>query len=112
MALGLGDGDLLPGAPVCAGSTGLTFLYVPLRDRAAVDRAVAEAGALGRVAGDEAVGTFLFAPDGPGRVYSRMFAPASGIPEDPATGSASGALIAYALAHGLVPAAAAGAWCT
>ncbi len=103
-ALGLDERDVLP-APVCTGSTGIAFLYVPLRDRAAVDRAAADAAALARVLdGGDVVGAFLFAPDGPARVYSRMFAPSSGIPEDPATGSASGPLIAYLVAHGLVPA--------
>ncbi len=52
------------------------------------------------------IGIFIFAPDpdpGAGRVYSRMFAPhTSGIPEDPATGSASGPLGAYLVRHGLV----------
>jgi len=36
-------------------------------------------------------------------VHSRMFAPAIGIPEDPATGSASGALGAYLVQNGIVP---------
>ncbi|MEX2221434.1 MAG: PhzF family phenazine biosynthesis protein [Candidatus Rokuibacteriota bacterium] len=41
--------------------------------------------------------------DAPARVYARMFAPhTSGIPEDPATGSASGPLGAYLVQHGLV----------
>jgi trans-2,3-dihydro-3-hydroxyanthranilate isomerase len=54
------------------------------------------------------VGIFVFAPDADsaaGRVYSRMFAPhTSGIPEDPATGSASGPLGAYLVRHRLVKA--------
>src|SRR5262245_16049504 len=33
-ALGLGAPDLLPGVPICTGSTGNAFLFVPLRDRA------------------------------------------------------------------------------
>src|SRR5262249_37370557 len=55
------------------------------------------------------MGVFVFAPDpdsNAGRVYSRMFAPhTSGVPEDPATGSASGPLGAYLVLHGLVKAA-------
>lgn len=35
-------------------------------------------------------------------VFARMFAPGLGVPEDPATGSASGALGAYLVTHGLV----------
>jgi trans-2,3-dihydro-3-hydroxyanthranilate isomerase len=37
-------------------------------------------------------------------VHARMFAPALGVAEDPATGSASGALGAYLVKHGLVEA--------
>lgn len=35
-------------------------------------------------------------------VYSRMFAPSPDLPEDPATGGASGPLGAYLVKHGLV----------
>lgn len=106
-ALGLAEADLLPGAPIQAGSTGSKFLFVPLCDRAAVDRAVLDVRRMLAVMGDRPrLGIFVFAPDpdpGAGRVYSRMFAPhTSGVPEDPATGSASGPLGAYLVRHGLV----------
>jgi trans-2,3-dihydro-3-hydroxyanthranilate isomerase len=105
-ALGLDKADLRPDAPIQAVSTGNAFLFVPLRDPAAVDRAAADARALGAVLGESgALGVFLFAPDsryGPERIYSRMFAPHSGVPEDPATGSASGPLGAYLVRHRLV----------
>jgi trans-2,3-dihydro-3-hydroxyanthranilate isomerase len=106
-AVGLGESDLLPGAPICTGSTGNPFLYVPLRDREAVDRARLDVPALLAAQGDAPnVGVFVFAPDTDpkaGRVYSRMFAShTSGIPEDPATGSASGPLGAYLVERGLV----------
>jgi len=55
--------------------------------------------------GRRALGTFILAPDPDPksrRVYSRMFAPHAGVPEDPATGSAGGALGAYLVLHGLV----------
>ncbi len=55
-------------------------------------------------------GVFLFAilPAGSeATVYSRMFAPHSGVFEDPATGSASGPLGAYLVRHGVVSGAAA-----
>ena len=106
-ALGLAESELLAGAPVCTGSTGNAFLYVPLRDREVVDRARLDVPAL-LAAQDEGpnVGVFVFAPDPDpraGRVYSRMFAPhTSGVPEDPATGSASGPLGAYLVERGLV----------
>ena len=108
-ALGLADSDLLAGAPVCTGSTGSAFLYIPLRDRDAVDRARLDVPALLAAQGEgPSLGVFVFAPDPDpraGRVYSRMFAPhTSGIPEDPATGSASGPLGAYLVGRGLVAA--------
>jgi len=36
-------------------------------------------------------------------VHCRMFAPGLGVPEDPATGSAAGALACYLVWHGIVP---------
>ena len=105
-ALGLGEPDLVPGAPIETGSTGNAFLYVPLRDRATVDRAALDPRQIQSVVPDTTrIGVFVLAPDpdpGTGRVYSRMFAPAHGVTEDPATGSASGALGAYLVRHGLV----------
>jgi trans-2,3-dihydro-3-hydroxyanthranilate isomerase len=109
-ALGLGEADLLAGQPVRTGSTGNAFLFIPLRDREAVDRARLDVPALLAAQGEGPnLGVFVFAPDPDptrGRVYSRMFAPhTSGIPEDPATGSASGPLGAYLVERGLVAAA-------
>ena len=110
-ALGLEASDLLPGQPIRTGSTGSTFLYIPLRDRATVDRARLDVPALLAAQGEgPKLGVFVFAPDpgpdltvGAGRVYSRMFAPhTSGVPEDPATGSASGPLGAYLVERGLL----------
>jgi trans-2,3-dihydro-3-hydroxyanthranilate isomerase len=103
-ALGLDERDLLPGVPVGTGTTGSLFLYVPLRDRAAVDRATLDLPAMRRAFGDAPLpGVFVFAPEAPARAYSRMFAPhTSGVPEDPATGSASGPLGGLLAAYGLV----------
>jgi len=105
-ALGLKGDELLPGAPIESGSTGNAFLYVPLRDRATVDRVVVDARRLEEVAPATAqIGIFVVAPDpdpAARRVYTRMFAPAHGVAEDPATGSASGALGAYLVRHRLV----------
>jgi len=82
---------------------------VPLRDRATVDRAALDVPKIIKALGDQPlVGIFVFAPDpdpGAGRVHSRMFAPhTSGIPEDPATGSATGPLGAYLVKQRLMKA--------
>jgi trans-2,3-dihydro-3-hydroxyanthranilate isomerase len=84
-------------------SCGLPFLFVPLRDRAAVARArirmEAWASAFEGMATKE---IFVFAPGGerPGSDYrARMFAPGLSVPEDPATGSANAALAGYLAAR-------------
>src|SRR5262245_38145259 len=106
-ALGLDEADLLPRAPIRIGSTGRAFLLVPLRDKRVVDRAALDERRILAAFGDgPKAGVFVFAPDPDpkaARVYSRMFAPhTSGVPEDPATGSASGPLGAYLVEQELV----------
>jgi trans-2,3-dihydro-3-hydroxyanthranilate isomerase len=111
-ALHLTEADLLPDQPVRTGSTGIQFLYVPLRTPEAVDRAEADMRAISSVFTGERLGVFVFAPDpnrGASRVYSRMFAGDTiGVAEDSATGSASGPLAAYVAERGVVQSAQAG----
>ena len=105
-ALGLGEEALVEGVPIQAVSTGVPFTFVALRGRAEVDAAISDGRALAGALGPEGpVQVFLFAATGPGHLYSRMFWPESGIVEDPATGSASGPLGAFAVRYGLVPVA-------
>lgn len=105
----LAGGDL----PVQVVSSGVPFLYVPLSSRAAVDRASVERArlcALLHPLNLEELPVLVFSPesaDDDATVYSRMFAPCFGIPEDPATGAASGPLGAYLLHYNAVPADAA-----
>jgi trans-2,3-dihydro-3-hydroxyanthranilate isomerase len=105
-ALGVQPSDLAGGhLPVQVASSGVPFLYVPLNSRAAVDAACLERTALCallRAVNLEELPVFVFSlepGDDDATVYSRMFAPAIGIPEDPATGGASGPLGAYLLQH-------------
>jgi len=99
-AIGLTEADLATDVPIQVGTTGVPFVYVALKDAAAVDRAVSERD---RLAGVFAHGVFLFASAGRDRLYSRMFAPhVMNIYEDPATGSGSGPLGAFAVKYGLV----------
>ena len=106
-ALGLTVEDLVPDLPIQEVSCGVPFLFVPLRDRATVDRAVSEAAALRALSvfRDPSAGVFMFAiePSGSSETaYSRMFAPDFGIVEDPATGIASGPLGCYLVRHGAI----------
>jgi trans-2,3-dihydro-3-hydroxyanthranilate isomerase len=101
-AIGLTEDDLAPEVPVQVASTGNPFLFFALRDDLTVDQAVPDPDLLGDLLeGTEAFGAFIFAPVGGNRLYSRMFS--LDIPEDPATGSGSGPLGAFAVRYGIVP---------
>jgi trans-2,3-dihydro-3-hydroxyanthranilate isomerase len=105
-ALGLSEGDLASRVPIQVASTGVPFVYVALKDSDAVDRATSNGERLAKVLGAYGLPpVFLFALQSTHRLYSRMFGPHSvtQITEDPATGSASGPLGAFAVRYGLVP---------
>ena len=71
------------------GSSAVPFLLIPLADLSALARARVDAGALARLEVGRAVTeVYPFVVLAPGEVRSRMFAPALGIQEDPATGGA------------------------
>ena len=101
--LGLEPQDLLPARPQLL-SAGNPTLVVAAKDKTAVDRAWLDSAGLKTLKGteNESFCVFLFAliPDG---VYSRMFAPEYGIPEDPASGSCMGPLAVYMMRHDLMP---------
>ena len=81
-------------------SVGLGFIMVELRDRSALERArINMSGFEALVAQGVMPDVFLYTRTGDGfDIRARMFAPLSGVPEDPATGSANCAL-AGLLAH-------------
>ncbi len=85
-------------APATA-SGGVPFLMVPVRNRSVLGTACIRRDAYDRVFANMRAGevyVFCFEPEHPGaHVRSRMFAPALGIPEDPATGAAAVAFAGY-----------------
>ncbi len=102
-ALNLGRDDPRDDLPVQVASTGIGSLLVPLRDLDALGRIEPDARALKAVRGMAALsGVYLFVL-GDGAVRSRFFMPGIGGAEDPATGSATGALGAYLYAHDALP---------
>lgn len=107
-ALGGGGSLLSEDPPPQVVSTALPQLMVPVRSRdqlAALPSggAGAELSALLRRVGSDCAMLFVLAPDGGDAVaHCRMFAPGLGVTEDPATGSAAGALGAYLVRHHLV----------
>ena len=99
-ALDLSEDDLLAGEwTPQALSCGLPFLFVPVRDVAAVARSRIRVDAWDRAtAGAWTREIFVFARGGTRQdtdYHARMFAPALNVPEDPATGSACAALAGY-----------------
>lgn len=94
--VGLEAGDLRDdGYGPAAVSVGVPFLVVPLRSREALARARPDTAAFERILGGGwAREVFLVVLEEEG-IHARMFAPALGIAEDPATGSAAAALAAY-----------------
>lgn len=103
--LSLAEDDLVESAPLQVASSGLPFLYVPVRSLDAIERIQLNRDKwLKLLAGSDAENVFVTTTETvcPGSTaHSRMFAPALGIGEDPATGSATGPLGAYLLKHGL-----------
>ena len=104
-ALGLEERDLVvDGLASQVVSTGTSHLLVPVRTRAALERARPVAGPLlALLQSAEAQGCYAFccepAERSP-RVYARFFNPTVGIWEDPATGSAAGPLVCLLVAKG------------
>lgn len=101
--------------PVQEVSCGVPFVFVPLATRADVDAAALDRMAFAHLAADAGMAAerpvFVFSQEqGPdaATVYSRMFAPGLGVPEDPATGSASGPLGCHLMRHGWLPAGSGG----
>ena len=96
------------GLPIEEISCGNAFLIIPVRSRSAVDAAEADLARMRKLKSafpGGHVGALFFtteAVDADVLAYSRMFAPSSGVIEDPATGSAAGPLGCYMVKHGLV----------
>jgi trans-2,3-dihydro-3-hydroxyanthranilate isomerase len=98
------------GLPVQVVSTGAPQMMVPvrsLREVQGLDASRLNAAPLNRACWEvetEFVMVFTFETERPqSTVHVRGFAPLAGVPEDPATGSANGALGAYLVHHRAVP---------
>jgi len=85
--------------PIVAYTSGPTHVYVALPGERELAALRPDLGALGSLG---AIGVNCFAGSG-SRWRSRMFAPALGVAEDPATGSAAGPLAVHLCRHGEIP---------
>ncbi|PSL41356.1 trans-2,3-dihydro-3-hydroxyanthranilate isomerase [Planomicrobium soli] len=106
--LSLTPEDLNTELPLQTVSTGVPFLFVPVRSLAAINKINFRSDVWEQhFSLNEAtrhIFVFTLETEHPAStVHSRMFAPAMGIPEDPATGAASGPLGAYLVEHAVIP---------
>jgi trans-2,3-dihydro-3-hydroxyanthranilate isomerase len=104
-ALGLAPEDLDESLPIQVITTGLSCLAVPVRSLADLRDIHVNSTLLAEIYQRYgATGCHTFTREtlevGAARAHARFFAPADNIPEDPATGSACGALGGYLIHHG------------
>jgi trans-2,3-dihydro-3-hydroxyanthranilate isomerase len=103
-ALGLAREDLDESLPIQMITTGLSIMAVPIRSLADLRSCRVNAALLAEIyTRKSATGCLAFTREtieiGASRAHARFFAPADNISEDPATGSACGALGGYLVHH-------------
>ena len=108
-SVGLSEDQLLPDdLPAQVVSTAVPQLMVPARSLRHMDKMELDLVAMRKVLATTRSDSFMIftreCVHDESTVHARMFAPTMGITEDPATGSASGALGAYLVRRGLVKA--------
>lgn len=106
-AYGLSLSDRPAGMPICAVSTGLTDILLPVSSPEILERAVqneAEVTRLSLLYDVVGVHMFCLAPEAGVTAHCRNFAPRYAIPEESATGTSNGALTYHLHLQGLVAA--------
>jgi trans-2,3-dihydro-3-hydroxyanthranilate isomerase len=106
--LSLSIEDLDTNLPIQTVSTGVPFLYIPVRSLSAIKKINFRADVWEEYFSSNPSTKHIFTftketEEAKSTVHSRMFAPAMGISEDPATGAASGPLGAYLVEYGVIP---------
>lgn len=104
--LSIDEGDLHPDYPVQGVSSGVPFLYIPIRNLEVIRRVKLRLDIWDTLLkGDSHPQVMVLTPETElpdATVHTRMFSPPMGITEDPATGAASGPLGTYLVEHGAV----------
>lgn len=96
--LGVSSDRLDPSYPIKLANTGNWHLLVPMKDQQDIDQAAPNLAALAKMNKEHGISTthlYTFHPSKECDLYTRDFAPGIGIPEDPVTGAANGALAGY-----------------
>ena len=106
-ALGLSISEIIEThLPVQIVSTGMPVLIVPVQHRSALDKLAPDMSLLlsyGKSLSAVDLGFYAWTSEtlsADAQIYARCFFPAIGLPEDPVTGTASGAVGAYLARHG------------
>ncbi|MDZ5473001.1 PhzF family phenazine biosynthesis protein [Bacillus sp. 31A1R] len=103
--LGINEKDLDSQYPIKLAYTGNWHLLVPMKTRKAMDEALPLIEELGSMNREHFISTthlFTFENVDDCELYTRDFAPAVGIAEDPVTGSANGALAGYLVKENII----------
>lgn len=104
LALGLTVSDFDETLPIQVVSSGIPSIDVPLKSLDVLKRCRVNSSLLAEINLREGGGCYVFTREtlegNPSQAHARLFAPDYGIPEDPATGSACGALASYLVHHG------------
>jgi PhzF family phenazine biosynthesis protein len=104
LAAAIGAEALDPSRPIQKAYAGVWVLVVPMGSEKAINLCQPAFGDVAALSLELGVaGTHLFAMEPGAPLYTRFFAPAVGIPEDPVTGVANGALGGYLVLNGLAP---------
>jgi trans-2,3-dihydro-3-hydroxyanthranilate isomerase len=105
-ALGITAADIRDDLPIQSVSTGVPFIFVPIRTLDALAKCAVNAPALATLfkPGEPILPIYMFVANESGDFAprSRMFAPHDGVAEDPATGGASAPFGAYAATYELI----------
>lgn len=92
--------------PIKLANTGNWHLLVPMKDQMDIDNAMPDLAALAKHNKEHNISTthlYTFNTLKECELYTRDFAPGIGIPEDPVTGAANGALAGFLYLEGVIP---------
>ncbi|MFC7395059.1 PhzF family phenazine biosynthesis protein [Scopulibacillus cellulosilyticus] len=104
--IGVKTESIDPTYPIKLANTGNWHLLVPIKNQMDIDNAMPDLAALGKHNKEHNISTthlYTFNTLKEYDLYTRDFAPGIGIPEDPVTGAANGALAGYLYLESIIP---------
>ncbi|WP_043932012.1 PhzF family phenazine biosynthesis protein [Bacillus sp. EB01] len=104
--IGVKTESIDPTYPIKLANTGNWHLLVPMKNQMDIDNAMPDFAALGKHNREHNISTthlYTFYTSKECDLYTRDFAPGIGIPEDPVTGAANGALAGFLYLENIIP---------